>query len=121
MKKIGIEFDFKGRHHNATVRLVEKGGKHEYHITVLDWELERILYGNEVIGNADGSLQANLLPGKSEQNELKLAIATALSRYLKIPCFVGDQCVSPVSSDSGWEHLHPIPHHHPHPPHGYAE
>ncbi len=121
MKKINIEFDFRDHRYNAIIRVSQKGGRREFHITVLNWELERLLYGNEVISEADGSIQANLLLENKEQAELKLVIAAGLSRHLKIPCFVGDQCVSSDPPKEGWEGLHPIPRHTPIHSHGLAD
>jgi hypothetical protein len=93
MKKIDISFDFRGRPYEAVIRVCEKGGVKEFDTTVLDWELERLLYGNQVIREVDGTLQANILVDKKEQTELKLSIASRLSEYLKVPCFVGDSCL----------------------------
>jgi len=111
MKKIDIEFDFRNHHYNAAIRIGKKADIKEYHITVLDWELERLLYGNEVIKEVDGSLQANVLLDKKEQTELKLTIGAALSNYLKVPCFAGDVCVGGNPKEEGWEELHPLRRH----------
>lgn len=111
MKKIDIEFEFRGRQYEAVIRTRKKGEKKEYSITVLDWELERLLYGNQVITEADGSIQANVLPEEKDQTELKLIIASRLGQYLKMPCFVGDTCVSAEFMPEGWENLRPIEKH----------
>jgi hypothetical protein len=112
MKKIDIQFDFRGRHHEALIRVFKKGPGREYHITVLDWNLERLLYGNEVIEEKDQVLHANVRPEKPDQAELKLIIAARLSNQLKVPCFTGNQCLAETPKEEGWEHLHPIPRHH---------
>jgi hypothetical protein len=112
MKKIDIQFDFRGGHHEALIRIFKKAAGHEYHITVLDWDLERLLYGNEVIEEKDKVLHANVLPEKPDQAELKLIIAARLSTYLKIPCFTGNQCLASDIKEDGWEHMHPIARHH---------
>ncbi len=112
MKKIDIEFEYKGHQYDAAIRIKNKAeGKKEYRITVLDWELERLLYGNQIIQEADGALQANVLLEKKEQTELKLIIAGRLSSYLKIPCFAGDLCIVPSPQEEGWEEWHPISRH----------
>ncbi len=91
---------------------MQKAAGREFHITVLDWELERILYGNEVIGETGGAIQARVHPEKKEQTELKLIIAAGLSQYLKIPCFTGDSCLAASQKgEEGWERLHPIARH----------
>ena len=111
MKKIEIQFSYKGHRFDAIIRAFKKGAGREFHITVLNWELERLLYGNEIIEEVDGIMQANVLPEKREQAELKLIIASRLSNYLKIPCFTGDTCVAADANQVGWEHFHPNPRH----------
>jgi hypothetical protein len=112
MKKINIHFNFKGEPHEALIRVKNKGPRKEFHITVLDWNLERLLYGNEVIEEIDQVLHANVLPERPDQAELKLIIAAGLSDYLRVPCFTGDQCLAKTPVDEGWECLHPISRHH---------
>ena len=111
MKKIHFSFDYRDRHYDAAIRVRQKARGREFAITALDWRLERLLYGNQVIQEVDGALQANVLAEKREQTELKLVIAAQLSQYLKIPCFTGDQCVMTGHVEEGWEDLHPIPRH----------
>ena len=112
MKKIDLEFSFKGARHHAVVR-IEPGQKGtDYHITVMDGDLESLLYGNHIIREEEGCLHVDVLAKKLDQTELKLGIASSLGLYLGLPCFVGDQCMLEVNSDGvGWEHLHPIPRH----------
>lgn len=116
MKKIKIDFDFKGAHYEAIIRVRQKPEGREFHITVLDWELERLLYGNHIIKEVDGSLQANVLLEKEGQTELKLVIGGKLSSYLKMTCFADDICVVPIPAEDGWEEWHPIPKHPHHNP-----
>jgi len=111
MKKIHLSFDFKGRHYDAAIRVRQRVRGREFTITVLDWGLERLLYGNQVIQEIDGALQANVFAEKKEQTELKLIIAARLSQYLKTPCFTGDHCLMTGHVEEGWEDLHPIPRH----------
>ena len=111
MKKIHLSFDFKDRHYDAAIRVRQRTRGREFTITALDWGLERLLYGNQVIQEIDGALQANVLAENKDQTELKLIIAARLSQYLKIPCFTGDQCVMTGHVEEGWEDLHPIPRH----------
>ena len=111
MKKIHLSFDFKDRHYDAAIRVRQRTRGREFTITALDWGLERLLYGNQVIQEIDGALQANVLAEKKEQTELKLIIAAQLSQHLKIPCFTGNQCVMTGHVEEGWEDLHPIPRH----------
>ena len=56
----------------------------EYYITVMDGDLEKLLYGNHVIQEQNGYLQIEILEN-SEQEKLKITIAEALSNFLKMP------------------------------------
>lgn len=114
MKKIHLSFDYKDRHYDAAIRVRQRPQGREFRITTLDWSLERLLYGNQVIQEVDGALQANVCAEKKDQTELKLIIAARLSQYLKIPCFTGDQCLVTGHVEEGWEDLHPVPRHEHH-------
>ena len=115
MQKIDLAFDFMDCHYDAVILVRQKTGVREYCITVPNRELELLLHGNKIIQEIDGKLQANIQSENKEQTELKLVIASQLSVYLKIPCFVGDQCLGRPNHE-GWEDLHPIPRHeHEHP------
>jgi hypothetical protein len=111
MKKIHLSFDYKDRHYDAAIRVRQRTQGREFTITALDWSLERLLYGNQVIQEVNGALQANVCAEKKDQTELKLIIAARLSQYLKTPCFTGDQCLMTGHVEEGWEDLHPIPRH----------
>jgi hypothetical protein len=111
MKKIHLSFEFKDRHYDAAIRVRQGAQGREFTITALDWDLERLLYGNQVIQEVDGALQANVLPENKDQIELKLIIAARLSEYLKIPCFTGDHCLMTGHVEKDWEDLHPISRH----------
>ena len=113
MKKIDIEFDFRGHHHDAFVRIWEMDKGREFQVTIMDWELERVLYGNHTMKEVNGAIQANVLPENKDQTELKLTIAAKLGHYLGIPCFSGDQCVNESPPKEGWEGLHPLERHLP--------
>ncbi|MHA4808617.1 hypothetical protein ACX0G9_10955 [Flavitalea flava] len=111
MKKVFIDFDYKEHSYNAVIRYKQKTGDREFDITVLDWELERLLYDNHLIREIGGSIQADLQLENKEQTELKLIIAAKLSNHLKIPCFAGDHRVIIGSPVERWESLHPISRH----------
>jgi len=113
MKKIDIEFDYRGRHHDAAVRIWEMDKGREFQVTIMDWELERLLYGNHIFNEVDGVIHANVQPENNDQAELKLTIAARLGHYLKVPCFAGDQCLNESSPKEGWEDLHPLERHKP--------
>lgn len=100
MNNIGIEFEFKGFTYNAIISTRRNPDGREFIITILNRRLERLLYGNYIIKEVDGVLQVDILPGKEEQAELKSIIAARLSNYLKIPCFVGDQCLDTAQTEA---------------------
>lgn len=111
MKKIALEFEFKQHRYEAVVRIKPGKTGREYHVTILDWQLERLLYGNEVISETNGAIEANVCPENAEQSELKITIATRLAKHLGMPCFAGNQCIATNPIAAGWEGLHPIPRH----------
>ena len=111
MNKIDIEFEFRGRSYHAAIRIRQQQDGRVFVVTALNWSLERLLYGNHIIKEIDGILHADVLPGKEQQAELKLSIATGLSKYLNMHCFVGGQLLDTAHTNEGWEVLHPIPRH----------
>ena len=113
MKRMDIEFYFKGNRYDAIIRVKQNASGREFHITVLNWELERLLYGNQVISETEGVLQANLHLENEEQTALKLIIASSLGRKLKMTCFAGNQCITSHPQTEGWENMHPISRHIP--------
>jgi hypothetical protein len=93
MKKIYLDFTFNGIRHHAIARVHNIQGAKEYHVTVLNWQLERLLYGNHIISEVNDTLLIDPSDEDTEQGELKLRIASSLSRNLGKACFVGEQCV----------------------------
>ncbi len=86
----------------------ERSGGREFAITGLNEELSRLLSGNNMIREIDGTLEADAQPEKKDQTELKLIIASKLAEYLKMPCFVGDECLMPNPHVENWQELHPL-------------
>jgi hypothetical protein len=113
MEKFRLSFDFKGRPYQTTILAQEKPAGREFAITELDEDLERILSGNHMIREINGNLEAGVLATKKEQTELKLIIASRLSEYLNMACFVGDECLTPRAHAENWQELHPLFRHDP--------
>jgi hypothetical protein len=111
MKKFNLSFDFRGCQYVAAIRVRQNTGITEFDITVLNWRLERLLYGNQIIKEVDGTLQANVVQENEEQAELKLIIAARLGEYLKEPTFVNDECRLGGTQTKGWETFHPLARH----------
>jgi hypothetical protein len=56
----------------------------EYRITVMNGELEKLLFGNNVIREINGSLHLEISDNEP-QGRLKMEIAKSLVKVLKIP------------------------------------
>ena len=61
----------------------EKENATEYHITVMNGDLEKLLYGNHIITEVDGQVQIDSPIENNEQLYLKFQIEEALSRHLR--------------------------------------
>jgi hypothetical protein len=83
-KILTIEFEFLGQFYFSLVRLKQKNGLNEYQVTVMNGELEKLLYGNHIIRVEDGHLQVEFSEN-NKQELLKLRIAEALGKFLRIP------------------------------------
>ncbi len=83
-KIMTINFDFLEHSYYFLAHHKIKGDLKEYYITVMDGSLEKILYGNHVIKEQDGSLLVED-SGYDEQYKLKVKITEALSEYLHVP------------------------------------
>ncbi|HMH21315.1 MAG TPA: hypothetical protein VK563_06050 [Puia sp.] len=77
-----IKFEFGGREYSALARVKEKDKRTEYAITVMNGELEQLLYGNHVIIEEDGEIRLDLSPD-TEVGRLKCIIAKALNVYIR--------------------------------------
>jgi len=82
MRLLSIEFEYRNTFYYALIRVKENTYR-EYHITVMNGTLEKLLYGSHVILEVNGRLQVDLPAEHNEQGKLKLAIARALREYLK--------------------------------------
>jgi hypothetical protein len=111
MKQFDLSFDFRGCQYGAAVRVQQCAGMTEYAITVRNGNLERLLYGNQVIKEMNGTLEADVLLENKEQTELKLIIAARLGEYLKEPTFVNNKCLLGGTQTENWESFHPLSRH----------
>src|SRR5580693_2655917 len=108
MEKFNLSFDFKGCPHQAVISMQQKSGGREFAVAGLEADLERLLEGNHIIRETGGTLEADILAEKKEQTELKLVIASRLSEYLKMACFVGNECLVPHAHVENCRELHPL-------------
>lgn len=79
---LSLGFEYKGCHHSFLARVKEDGNKTEYHVTVMNGELEKLLYGNHVITGSNGQIIADMPDATGDQHLLKYYITKALSKYL---------------------------------------
>ena len=79
---MSLGFEYKGKEYYSLIRVKERNEKTEYHITVMNGELERLLYGNHIINLVNGELDLEEIREDSEQCKLKKQIAEALNKHL---------------------------------------
>lgn len=82
-KLLNIGFEYKGCIHYSLIRVKEKENCIEYQVTIMDGNLEKLLYGNHIIKEVNGQLEIDL-PDDNEQRELKSTIAQSLNAYLQV-------------------------------------
>ena len=79
-----LGFEYNNTIDYCLVRYKAKEDVNEYIITVMNGELEKLLFGNHVIVEKEGQLQIDFT-GNDEQDNLKGQIVKALSELLGIP------------------------------------
>ena len=78
---LSLKFLYADTEYYSLLRVKEKENLKEYHITIMNGELESRLYGNHIVTEVDGLLTVGL-PENRELARLKLQIAEELSKYL---------------------------------------
>jgi hypothetical protein len=85
MKTISLSFDFQGAPYEALARVKETTATTEYHITVMNGELEKRLFGNHIIIEEEkGNLRIGPVSDDSIAS-LKCCIGEALKKELQAP------------------------------------
>lgn len=79
-----VGFEFRDTFYYSLIRVKENNLGTDYQITVMNGNLEKLLYGNHVIKERKGFLQMDANE-TTEQEMLKVSIAEALSKFLHIP------------------------------------
>lgn len=82
MQMLPIKFEYRGTGYEALIRIKTKGTKREYCITVMNGDLERMLFGHHKIIEENGCLQTGTAPDE-ETAHLKTTIVAALEAYLR--------------------------------------
>jgi hypothetical protein len=81
---ISIEFEYRHKIYYALARIREKNDITEYHITIMNGELEQKLYGNHIFIEEGGCVVIDPLPEK-KVGELRLTVGMALCRHFNKP------------------------------------
>lgn len=84
MNILTVGFEFRNVFYYSLIRVKEKETGTDYQVTVMNGKLEKLLYGNHIIKERDGSLLVEVTD-TTEQEQLKITIAEALSKFLHIP------------------------------------
>lgn len=79
-----LAFEYSNAIHYCLVRYKAQQKHNEYAITIMNGELEKVLFGNHVICERDGFLFLETA-GNDVQRILKERIAEKLSTFLNIP------------------------------------
>ncbi len=82
-KIISLEFKYRARMYCALIRTKEESESRLHSITIMNGDLERLLYGNHVIMEKDGCFQSALPVVNKQISELKQTIINALCRYVQ--------------------------------------
>ena len=78
---ISLGFDFKEEFHYVLITVKELKESIQYRITVMNGELEQLLYGCNVVNEVNGELELDDCNGNKEKWLLKKQIIEALSKY----------------------------------------
>lgn len=78
---ISISFNYKGHPYHALVR-IKNNSIREYHITVMNGQLETLLYGNHIFIESNGKFE-NDNPGNKINDEDILKLREAISKALQ--------------------------------------
>ena len=81
---LSVSFEFEGGNYYSLIRKKRKGNVIQYCITIMNGELERLLYGNHIITEIDGMLQLEKVVEDPRRAALKQAVTKALQRYLHV-------------------------------------
>ena len=80
---ISLEFKYRARIYYALIRTKEYDEARLHSITIMNGDLERLLYGNHMIIEKGGCFQSALPIANQQIGELKHSIINALCRYVQ--------------------------------------
>jgi hypothetical protein len=79
---LSVQFEFEGGIYYSLIRKKKKINCIEYHITIMNGKLEKMLYGNHIIKQVNGRLHADCNTEDKKLVQLKQIITQALEKYL---------------------------------------
>ena len=79
---LSMNFKYNNSIFDVLVRLKENGTKREYYVTIMNGELEKLLFGSHIFVEVDGHLQIADGHYSEEVLRLRSIIGEALSTYL---------------------------------------
>jgi hypothetical protein len=79
---LSVEFEFEGTHYNSLVRKKKLNNSFEYHVTIMDGELEKMLYGNHIIRQVNGTLLDECDSADKKVVDLKRTVTKALQKHI---------------------------------------
>jgi hypothetical protein len=79
---LSVEFVFDGATYHSLIRKKKKINCIEYHITVMNGKLEKLLYGNHVIKQVNGILVSDCASDDKKLVQLKQIITRALQEHI---------------------------------------
>jgi len=80
---ISLEFIYRSTMYYALIRTKDDGERRLYSVTIMNGDLERLLYGNHIIIEKEGCFQSALPIANRQIGELKQSIINALCNYVE--------------------------------------
>jgi hypothetical protein len=80
---ISLGFDFREEFHYVLITVKELKERIQYRLTVMNGELEKLLYDCNIVNEVNGELELDDCNGNKEKWLLKKQIIEALSNYTK--------------------------------------
>ena len=83
-KILSLEFTYRSKTYHALIRTKMSDQRLAYYVTIMNGELERLLYGNHILFDVDGMLKSEPEVLDREIADLKQCIAEALCQRLQL-------------------------------------
>lgn len=82
LNMIAVPFEFRSKDYCSLVRVKRLQGFTEFHVTIMNGDLERVLYGSHIYRLEEGVLQAYSQSDDQSITELQEKIGWAIMDYL---------------------------------------